>query len=53
MGDDKVISLQSQNAPNDSLSALLREKASELLQAAINAECVELLAQYAQVRDLN
>jgi hypothetical protein len=36
MGDDRVISLQSQSASVDPLSALLREKASELLQAAIN-----------------
>jgi putative transposase len=53
MGEDRVISLQSQSASVDPLSALLREKASELLQAAINAECAELLAQYAQVRDMN
>jgi hypothetical protein len=53
MGNDRVIPLPSQSAPVDPLSALLREKASELLQAAINAQGAELLARYAQGRDLN
>jgi transposase-like protein len=52
MGDDRVISLGSQSAPVDALTALLREKASELLQAALHAECAELLERYAHVRDL-
>jgi putative transposase len=52
MEEDKVILLASQSHVADPLTALLREKASELLQAAIEAECAELLARYEQVRDL-
>ena len=53
MEEDRVISLASQSRLADPLTALLREKASELLQAAIEAECAELLARYEPVRDLN
>lgn len=53
MNDDKVVLLESQSHVADLLTALLREKASALLQAAIEAECAELLAHYEQVRDLN
>lgn len=51
--DDKVVLLESQSHVADPLTALLREKPSELLQAAIEAECAELLTRYEQVRDLN
>jgi hypothetical protein len=43
MEKDKVISLASQSQVADPLTLLLREKAAELLQAAIEAECAELL----------
>lgn len=51
MNDDRVVSIGSQSAPCDPLSALLREKAVELLQAAVNAECAELLSRFADQRD--
>ena len=44
MSDDKVVLLESQSCVADPLTSLLREKASALLQAAIEAECAELLA---------
>ena len=52
MDDDRVVSLESQKRVSDPLTELLREKAAFLLQAAIEAECDELVARYVQVRDL-
>ncbi len=52
MSDDRVVSLESQSRVADPLSDFLREKASVLLQAAIEAECQELLSSYEGVRDL-
>ncbi len=51
MGNDKVVSLRSQSEIEDPLTQLLREKASELLQAAVHAECEEFLARFAERRD--
>jgi transposase-like protein len=51
MNEDRVVSIGSQSAPCDPLTALLREKAVELLQAAVNAECAELLSRFADQRD--
>lgn len=52
MDDDRIVSLESQNRLADPLTELLREKAAMLLQAAIEAECDELIARYGQIRDL-
>jgi transposase-like protein len=52
MDKDVVVSLESQSRIVDPLSELLRDKASMLLKAAIEAECQELLASYETVRDL-
>jgi transposase-like protein len=52
MEKDVVVSLESQSRIADPLSEFLRDKASALLQAAIEAECQELLARYEGVRDL-
>ena len=51
MNDDRVVSIGSQSALCDPLSELLREKAVELLQAAVNAECADFLSRFAQQRD--
>ena len=51
MGNDRVVSLVRQSQIEDPMTALLRDKASELLQAAIQAECAEFLARFAQQRD--
>ena len=47
MGDDRVVSLGRQSQIEDALTELLRQKASELLQAAVQAECEAFLAQLA------
>jgi transposase-like protein len=52
MDKNVVVSLESQSQIADPLSDFLRERASMLLQAAIEAECQELLARYAGVSDL-
>jgi len=51
MGDDKVVLLRSQSEIEDPLTELLREKASELLQAAVQAECEVFLARFTGRRD--
>ena len=51
MGDDRVVSLGRQSRIEDALTELLREKAGELLQAAVHAECEEYLARFAERRD--
>ena len=51
MNDDRVVSIGSQSTQCDPLTELLREKAVELLQAAVNAECAELLNRFADQRD--
>lgn len=51
MNDDRVVSIGSQSAPCDALTELLREKAVELLQAAVNAECAEFLSRFSAERD--
>jgi len=51
MNDDRVVSIGSQSAPCDPLTELLREKAMELLQAAVNAECADFLSRFAEQRD--
>jgi putative transposase len=51
MSDDRVVSIGSQSAPCDPLTELLREKAVELLQAAVDAECAELMSRFADQRD--
>jgi transposase-like protein len=52
MDKDVVVSLESQSRVSDPLSEFLREKASLLLQAAIEEECEELLSRYDGVSDL-
>jgi transposase-like protein len=52
MDKNVVVSLESQSRIADPLSEFLREKAGSLLQAAIEAECQELLARFEDVRDL-
>lgn len=51
MGDDKVVLLRSQSEIEDPLTELLREKASELLQAAVQAECEVFLRRFTGRRD--
>jgi putative transposase len=51
MNDDRVVLIGSQSAPCDVLTELLREKAVELLQAAVNAECADFLNRFAEQRD--
>jgi transposase-like protein len=51
MSDDSVVGIRSQSGVEDPLTELLREKARELLQAAVNAECGEFLERFAERRD--
>lgn len=51
MNDDRVVSIGSQSALCDPLTELLRQKAVELLQAAVNAECADFLSRFAEQRD--
>jgi hypothetical protein len=51
MGDGRVASLCRQSQIEDPLAELLREKASELLQAAVQAECEAFLVRLAGRRD--
>ncbi len=51
MNDDRVVSIGSQSALCDPLTELLREKAVDLLQAAVNAECADFLSRFAEHRD--
>lgn len=51
MGDDRIVQFASQRASEDALTELLREKAGELLQAAVQAECAEFLERFAERRD--
>ena len=51
MSKDRVVLLRSQSEIEDPLTELLREKASELLQAAVQAECEEFLARFSGRRD--
>ncbi|MBA3406213.1 MAG: transposase, partial [Gemmatimonadaceae bacterium] len=48
---DRVVLLRSQSEIEDPLTQLLREKASELLQAAVQAECEVFLARFTGRRD--
>ena len=48
MGDDRVVSLGRQSRIEDALTELLRQTASELLQAAVQAECAQYLARFAE-----
>lgn len=51
MGDDRVVLLGRQSQPEDPLTELLRQNARQLLQAAVQAECAQFLAQFADCRD--
>jgi hypothetical protein len=51
MGEDRVVQLASQSRIEDPLSQLLREKAGELLHAALNAECEAFLERWGDRRD--
>src|SRR4051812_20088454 len=51
MNDDSVVGMGSQNRFGDALTELLREKAVELLQAAVNAECSEFLERLSEHRE--
>jgi hypothetical protein len=51
MEKNVVVALESQSRIADPLSEFLREKTGSLLQAAIEAECQELLARFEGVRD--
>ncbi len=51
MSDDRVVSIESQSKLLDPLTELLREKAAELLQAAVKAECAEFISRFAARRD--
>jgi len=44
MGEERVVSLGRQSQTEDALTGLLREKARELLQAAVQAESSAFLA---------
>ena len=46
MNDDRVVQIGSQSQVSDPLTELLRERAVELLQAAVNAECAEFLHRH-------
>jgi hypothetical protein len=52
VGNDRVVSLVRQSQIEDPMTALLRDKASELLQAAIQAECAEFLARLSYRQEL-
>ena len=51
MEQDTVVSITSQSAATDQLTTLLRQRASELLAMAVDAEVQDLLARYADVRN--
>ena len=51
MNDDRVVQIGSQSQVSDPLTELLRERAVELLQAAVNAECVEFLHRHQPMRE--
>lgn len=51
MTEDTVVSIDSQSATEDPLTALIRERAKQMLQAAVNAEAEEYLARFADQRD--
>ena len=51
MSDDRVVQIGSQSQVSDPLTELLRERAVELLQAAVNAECVEFLHRHQPMRE--
>ena len=51
MGDDRVVLLGRQSQPEDPLTELLRQNARQLLQAAVQAECAQFLAQFGDCRD--
>ena len=51
MGEDRIVSIASQSRISDPLTELLREKAVELLEVAVNAECSEFLSRFAGRRD--
>jgi transposase-like protein len=51
MSDDRVVQIGSQSQVSDPLTELLRERAVELLQAAVNAECAEFLHRHEQMRE--
>ena len=50
MNDDRVVQIGSQSQVSDPLTELLRERAVELLQAAVNAECAEFLHRHQPMR---
>lgn len=51
MSDDRVVQIGSQSQVSDPLTELLRERAVELLQAAVNAECAEFLHRHEPMRE--
>ena len=51
MGEDRIVQLTSQSRIEDPLTELLREKAGELLHAAVNAECEAFLERLVDRRD--
>jgi len=51
MSDDRVVQIGSQSPVSDPLTELLRERAVELLQAAVNAECAEFLHRHEPMRE--
>ena len=51
MNDDRVVQIGSQSQVSDPLTELLRERAVELLQAAVNAECAEFLHRHQPMRE--
>jgi len=50
MEQDTIVSITSQSAATDQLTALLKERAGELLAMAVDAEVQELLTRYADLR---
>lgn len=50
MEQDTIVSITSQSAATDQLTALLKERAGELLAMAVDAEVQDLLARYADLR---
>ena len=53
MEQDTVVSITSQNAATDQLTALLRERAGELLATAVDAKAQDSLARYANLRNVS
>lgn len=51
MSKDKVVAIRGKEEVHDVLSTLIREKASVMLQAAVEAEVEAFVSQYAHLRD--